>query len=59
MLSPGSKAKAIPRADGCAEMPLPWENLPAEPSYCTDKAGTSASLMTGGGFHLPVSASDF
>ena len=27
--------------------------------YCVVKAGTSWTLVTGGGFHLPVSASDF
>jgi hypothetical protein len=27
--------------------------------YCVAKGGTSCTLMTGGGFHLPVSASDF
>jgi len=27
--------------------------------YCVVKTGTYRALMTGGGFHLPVSASDF
>ena len=43
---------------GCGEfMRCPY--LGAPPSYCVVKGGTSGTLMTGGGFHFPVSASDF
>ena len=39
--------------------PRQTPNAERSPNYCVVSAGRSGILVTGGGFHLPVSASDF
>jgi hypothetical protein len=46
---------------GDTRVPVAGVNLVSAPAtlYCVVKTGHYWALMTGGGFHLPVSASDF
>jgi hypothetical protein len=44
---------------GYPSLPSNWLNVKGLKPYCVVKTGNSSVFMTGGGFHLPVNASDF